>query len=697
MRSTTALIPFAALALPLWNPAWGQADPAPPVGTTTASTDLLPRADNGRQIYEVSQFTRFAPQTALDMAQEIPGFAITALSADRGLGEASQNVLINGQRITGKTNDAETALRRIPVSSIIRLEIADAATFNVSGINGQILNVVTKADALSGNFNWRGRVRGRIKPMFTNAEVNISGKLGKGDFTLGLSNNNALRAGGWGPDITRNANGDVLITRDYFNYFDTDEPRLSGTYSVQSGGGSIFNANAAFAIQRSRSRGIYDVSATGRLPSTEISANRGSGWNFEGGADYEFALGGGRLKLVGFHRSEHSPTSGVFRTDFSNGDPSTGERFDQVVDDGESVLRSEYRWKSGKNDWQASLEGAFNTFDASSELFELAGGNFNPIPLPGATSRVEEKRAQAIITYGRPLSDTLSLQASLGGEYSQLRQTGPGGLTRSFIRPKGTLALTWKASPGLTISSKLQRKVGQLTFGSFLASVDLQNGNDNGANPELVPPQSWLLENEANLSLGKVGSIKFKLDGELIYDLVDQIAISPTVEAIGNLPGTAKRLRSEINGTFALDTVGLAGAKLDLVLALQKTRVRDALLFNRPLSNRGISYWSVAFRHDVPRTDLAWGFSGERDVATQFYRLDYQSREINASIVSSLFVEHKDILGLKIRASEQNLFNQKEKNREIFYLARRDGPIDFTRATDIRWGPMLRLTVSGTF
>ena len=697
MRSTTPLLPFAALALPLSSQAWGQADTSPPVNAVAASTDLQPRPDNGRQVYEVSQFARFAPQTALDMAQEIPGFAITALSADRGLGEASQNVLINGQRITGKSNDAETALRRIPVSSIVRLEIADAATFNISGINGQILNVITKADTLQGNFNWRGRVRGRVKPSFTNAEVNISGKLGKGDFTLGLSNNNAFRAGGWGPDITRNANGDVLVTRDYFNYFDEDTPRLSSTYSVQSDGGSIFNANAAVAIQRSRGRGTYDVSAPGQLPSTEISANRGSGWNFEGGADYEFALGGGRLKLVGFHRAEHSPTSGVFRTDFTNGDPSTGERFDQVVDEGESVLRSEYRWKSGKSDWQASLEGAFNTFDATSELFELVGGNFNPVPLPGATSRVEEKRAQAIITYGRPLSDTLSLQASLGGEYSQLRQTGSGWLTRSFIRPKGTLALTWKASPALTMSSKLQRKVGQLTFGSFLASVDLQNGNDNGANPQLVPPQSWLLENEANLSLGKIGSIKFKLDSELISDLVDQIAISPTVEAIGNLPGTAKRLRGELNGTFALDTVGFKGAKLDLVLALQKTRVRDALFINRPLSNRSISYWSVDFRHDLPGTDVAWGFNGQRDVSTQFYRLDYQSREINASIVSSLFVEHKDILGLKIRATAQNLFNQKEKNREIFYLARRDGPVDFTRATDIEWGPMLRVTVSGTF
>lgn len=682
--------PFAMFSLLLLTP-------VTTLNAQTQTTDLQPRLENGRQIYEIAQFSRYAPQTAFDVVQEIPGFAVTAISSDRGLGEASQNILINGQRITGKSNNAENALRRISVASIVRLEIADAAAFNIPGINGQMLNVVTRADALQGNFAWRGRLRGRIIPMFTNAEINLSGKLGSGDFTLGLSNNDAFRAGGWGPDITRNANGDLLATRDYFNAFGVDAPRLSGTYSVTSDGGAIFNANAAVGFLRQRSRGTYDVTAPGQLPFTEISTNRGSGWNYEGGVDYEFGLGSGRLKLIGLHRAKRNTTSDVFRTEFSNGDPSTGERFDQVVKDGESVLRSEYRWKAGKSDWQVSLEGALNHFDAKSELFALVSGNFNPVPLPGATSRVEEKRAQAILTYGRPLSGTLLLQASLGGEYSQLQQTGPGGLTRSFQRPKGTLALTWTVTPALTISSKLQRKVGQLSFGSFIASVNLQNGNNNGANPKLVPPQSWLWENEANWSLGKFGSIKFKLDGELIQDLVDQIAISPTAEAIGNLPGTAERLRGEINGTFDLNAIGFKGAKLDVGLMLQTTNVRDALLLKRPLSSSERSNWNVAFRQDIPNTNMAWGFTGQKIAETPFYRLDYQSREINASIISALYIEHKDVLGLKIRATAQNLFNQREKNREIFYDGRRNGPINFTRNTDIKWGPMLRVAVSGNF
>ncbi len=409
-------------------------------------------------------------------------------------------------------------------------------------------------------------------------------------------------------------------------------------------------------------------------------------------------LGKGRLKLIGFYRFENSDFGNEFRSDFTNGNPSQGQRFDQLINEGESVLRGEYRWKAGKSDWQVSLEGALNFLDAKSELFDLQNGQYVQQPLNGATARVEEKRAQSILSYGRPLSEALSLQLTLGGEYSQLSQTGANGLTRTFIRPKGSVGLNWKASPTFTLSSKFQRKVGQLSFFSFLASVDVQNNNNNGENPQLVPPQSWLWENEANLSLGKAGSIKFKLDGELISDLVDQIPISATEEAVGNLSGTAKRLRGEINGSFVLDSIGFKGAKLDAVLALQATSVRDPLLLaNRPLSNRGRSYWSLDLRHDVPGTQWAWGLYAEDSKDNGFYRLDYFGRDFRTGPFTLAFIEHKDVMGLKVRATILNLIGQREDAREEFYVARRNGPIDFIRTTDFQYGTFYRLTVSGTF
>ena len=168
-------------------------------------------------------------------------------------------------------------------------------------------------------------------------------------------------------------------------------------------------------------------------------------WNYELGGDYEFGLGGGRLKLIGLRRFEHSPFSQTLIQSFADGSPTQGQRFTQVADETETILRGEYRWRGGNADWQVSLEGALNRLDIENGLFERnAAGDFVPVPFPNSAATVEERRAEAILTYGRPLSSNLTLQVSAGGEYSELSQSGAGGLTRTFYRPKGFLNLAWR-------------------------------------------------------------------------------------------------------------------------------------------------------------------------------------------------------------------------------------------------------------
>lgn len=677
----------ALIALSIATPAFAQ-----------DATNLEPKTENGRQVYEAGQFTRFAPQTALDMVRQIPGFSITEVSGDRGLGEASQNVLINGQRVTGKSNDAQTALGRIAVSSVIRLEIADAATFNISGIPGQVLNVVTRAENLKGNFVWKPQVRQRIPFHWSNAEVNISGKLGKADFTLGLNNtNSSWRGGGWGNEVVRDASGNLLFVRNQYGVSQGDGPKLAGTYARKTQAGSIFNANAAVQLVRSRNFREYDVLTPGKPDIFELSRSGEDEWNVELGADYDFALGGGRLKLIGFQRFEHSVPKGLFRRDFTDGTVPSAFKVDRVIDEGESVARAEYKWKGGKADWQVSAEGAFNFLDAKADYASLdSSGLFQPFTVPGSNARVEERRGQLILSYGRPLSPSLSLQSSIGGEYSELSQSGGTSLTRHFIRPKGSVTLSWKASPRLSATAKLERKVGQLNFYDFLASRDLQNNNANAGNAQLVPPQSWLLNLEANRSLGPGGSIKLKFDAEKISDIVDQIAISPTEESIGNLP-SAKRLRGEINASLLLDPIGFKGAKLDLTGSYQYVSLRDSLGIKRPISDRGRTYWNIDFRHDIPSTPWAWGVFAEQGSGYGFYRLDYFVRNFVTAPMVGGFIEHKNILGLKVRGQIFNFAGQTERYHEIFYQNRRNGPVDFTQDGVNKFGLIYRLTVSGTF
>ena len=56
-------------------------------------------AEAGERTFEAAGFARFAPGTAYDMLIQVPGFSIRQASVERGLGQATGNVLLNGQRI----------------------------------------------------------------------------------------------------------------------------------------------------------------------------------------------------------------------------------------------------------------------------------------------------------------------------------------------------------------------------------------------------------------------------------------------------------------------------------------------------------------------------------------------------------------------------------------------------------------------
>jgi outer membrane receptor for ferrienterochelin and colicins len=658
---------------------------------------IVPQIENGKRIYSVAQFARFSPQTAADVVSQIPGFSVTNVSNDRGLGEASQNVLINGQRVTGKGNDASTVLRRIPVNTIRRLEILDGAMLNISGLSGHVLNVITEQAGVQGNFNWRPRIRERVPTHWYPGDASISGKSALGDFSLGFRWD-GFRGGGWGEELeTRPMTGVSFIRHYPAPRFANDIPKLSGTINRRTDGGSIWNFNGS--VERSHFRrqvtAFYEVPG---LPGT-IESNRGDEkrWRTEIGTDYEFGLGDGRLKLIGFFTQR--PASNLNQqTTLADGQTiPAGSRFSRDSTEAERVLRSEYRWKALGGEWTLSGEAAYNFIDATGRLDVLdAQGVFQPVPLPGASSRVEERRGQSILSFSRPLNKGLSLQLTGGYEFSQLGQDAGAGVTRSFWRPKGSVSLAWNPASQWEMNLKLQRKVGQLNFFDFLASVDVINNNANGSNSQLVPPQSWVLQLETIRSLGGKGKIRLNLEAENVSDLVTQIPISATAEAPGNL-ASARRFQVQLDSSLLLDSIGIPGGKINSFINWRTTRMRDPVFGTNRQWNGNRSYWNVDFRQDVPNSKWAWGLFTEQQSTNKSLRLDYEERFSNTRPFGSVFLEHKDVWGLKMRALVGNIWNTRDHNQAVSYIARRDGPIEYARDYFITWHPFLQLSVSGTF
>lgn len=663
--------------------------PASPVPAATTRSTFLPE-----------DFARFAPRSALDMARQVPGFSIRSGDGARGLGQADTNVLVNGRRISGKSNGPVEALRRISAEDVVRLELVDGASLDIGGLTGQVLNVVTGSSGrITGQFRYSPEQRSFGTPArLLNGSVALAGGGAKSEWTLALRNE-SNRRGNEGIEQVFDSTGALTALRDEQANFNTDRVSLSGSFTRSADNGNVLNLTGQTQGFFFRETEVSRQNAPGAPIDRVRNLRRTEDeFNFELGADYEFAAGPGRLKLIAYHRYEDSPFTNAVVTTFTGGGAPQGSLFVQDADEAETILRSEYTFRAGGGNLVAAVEGVRNFLEINSALdVRDSAGVLQPAPLPGASDRVDEDRIDAGLTFSRALAANLQLQLSAGGEYSRLSQAGPQGLTRTFWRPKGFAALDWKVSPALNLAGRAERVVGQLDFFDFIASVDLDQDREDVSNANLVPEQSWVYELEASWRLGALGNLTVSGFLEDITDIVDQIPIEGGGQAPGNLP-SARFYGIESNATLLSDGLGWKGTRLDLAANWTTSAVRDPLLGNvREVSGNELFWFNLNFRHDIPSTDWAFGGDTGWEKNARQVRLDEISLNQPSFAFASAFIENKDVAGMTLRARVGNLLDQRDRFSRTVFTDRAAGQIAFSERRDRRFGTIFTFDVEGSF
>ena len=703
LDSRAVLLASAAMALIVPAPLLAQDLPPDPAVAPPPMETEIAAPGAGKRVYTQADFARFAPRTAYDMLRQVPGFTIRSpdeSELERGLGQANENVLINGERIANKSGGAVDALGKIPAADVERIEIVEAASLGIAGLAGQVANVVVAAERKSsGQFEWSPNFRAHFtKPEWLGGSISYSGSQGPVDYTLSARNDFG-RGGFGGPIILRGADGTVTERREEIYQSEYEQANLEAKFRLDAPGSSVANLTVNYipywnpALQRDR-RTLLGGETRQRVTETELE---GYELNFNG--DYEFALGPGRLKLIGLRRFEHEPLLQTQVLSFDSGAPSEGIRLVRDIRIGETIARAEYGWATGANVWQLSFERAYNSLDQRGELFELSPeGEFVEIAFPNGTGKVVETRYEGMATWSRPLGPTLDMQLAAGAETSRLERVDGDLGPRNFFRPKGSVTLGWRPAEGWDASLKVRRRVGQISFYDFLDQPRLADDRENAGNPDLVPPQSWEFETEVGRELGAWGKTRLRTWFHRVEDIVDRIPIGESGEGIGNLP-FANRLGFESSNTFLFDPLGWVGAKLDFSFGLESTSVRDPLTGNkRPISGIRDRWIDIALRHDVPGTPYAWGINADYGRYTRYY---YPTQIIDSwegPWWVGVFVEHKDVHGLTVRADIGNIANARHRNDRIVYDGRRDvSPISFYQLQDQLIGPIFDLSVRGTF
>ena len=99
----------------------------------------------------------------------------------------------------------------------------------------------------------------------------------------------------------------------------------------------------------------------------------------------------------------------------------------------------------------------------------------------------------------------------------------------------------------------------------------------------------------------------------------------------------------------------------------------------------------------MPGTDWAWGGDASYYFSEKDYRLTEVGRLWEGPVWASLFVEHKNVLGMTVRFTAGNLLSATSMWHRTVYEDRRTGPVAFFEARDRTIGPIFNLSFSGKF
>ena len=652
------------------------------------------------QVFEQTYFDQYAPQTALEMVQRVPGFTLEGGNDARGLGQGGANVLVNGQQITGKGDDVRDQVDRIPASNVTQINLVDGTSLDIPGLSGLVVDIITSSEqSISGSWEWEPEWRPRLEADLFDFEFKISGQEGNLSWAAELQNG-SRRLGQFGPETRRNTDGTAFEVRDHFRRFNIDAPGAAVNLNWKPENNHIANLNLEYNkvnIVR-RTRDIIDPITDRSGGGVERLNNGEDEWNAQIDGDYLFPLGPGKLKFIGYYRGEHSPTTSRF-FDFENDILVEQSEFNQVADEGEAITKAEYSWSPKKGrDWQVSLEGAYNFLDIENQFFDI----LDPANDGDLTElKIEENRAEAFITHTRQLSDKFTLQTALGVEYSELIADSN---SREFWRPKGRLTGTYQYDNSLKITANLEREVGQLNFFDFTNSIALEDEVDSReTNLNLIPDQNWSASLQLNKAFSGGHTIEAIVTGQLFSDLIDEVLID-TLDgnidtAIGNI-GSGRLGRVELNSLIKGDPFGLRGMELRSNLSFQTSNVTDPITFiDRQFSNSESFEWEVDLRHDIPDRDWAWGFSFDMSDRTDNFNPFLISQFNREPGLNDVFIEHKDILGMRVQVELSAIIPTEDQEDRIVFETPRNDPIIDRIDNRVRSfeGPLLSIKISDTF
>jgi hypothetical protein len=607
-------------------------------------------------VYDPGFFAPYAPRTALDIVQRIPGFTLDLGVVNtgnnntdiRGFAGVAGNVVLNGARPSSKSESLQTLLARIPASRVKRVEVGPGDLFGADySSKSQVVNLILSEDrGVAGNLAVSA-VRHWFGAVIPNASGSVVITRGPSSFNLSADTGRTDYYEEGYDRITDIATGDLLEFRRKYNSIHPHDPYVSGSWSLENADDKSIHVNARFAPSTFFLRQKNHVTPTGDAERDDSLIENYKTRVFELGGDVTRPFAGGAIKALVLANRTHKTVLDRYlvrnlgHTEVLGGgfeDDSTSQRNETI----------------GRLTWsrqnllglrvEVGGEYALNTLDYAFNLFNLEeGGTKTKVDLPIENATVKENRAEFWVNAGRSLTKNLRVDAGLNFEISQLKVRGDAVADRSLKFPKPSLTIDWQPRGGWHTQFILRRVVNQLDFYDFVSSAEISVGRVNGGNANLQPQRSWegrLLFEHPVLREGKV---RLELGYDLVSLLQDRILVvddqGNAFDAPGNL-GTGRRMYADLTFDAPLDRLW-KGLRVKVNGNVQQTRVKD------PISHQARDWsgfyprwqWDVDIRRDAGKFAYGVRFTDYR--RSTFFRTDEFDTNYNIGPYGNAFIEYR--------------------------------------------------------
>jgi hypothetical protein len=681
--------------------------------------------DDSTITYPAAFFAEYSPVSVNDMINVIPGVNLSGGGRRggnrRGLGSGENEILINGQRMTGKSNSGRDQLSRISASQVDYIEIIRGSSEELDVRNsGQTLNVVLldsgSRRSINTEVNMDRYEDGTLDP---GGKVSMSGQTGSFSYLLSAEaepryNNNIRNESSYDPDYTLKETIYEESVRE-----ETDLA-VSSAFSYQFSK-DLFQINALYG-ERSpptdTERFITDQSLA--LPETRLEREESQfdRYNWEIGGDWEHSFDDGSKYRVLFIVNDQEGQN--VRERFKVADDGTKNKdlfLYNLGRDRERIIRTSYTFNLAEaHGVEVGVERAqtIRNSDLRIGIPSTSGtpsdsvGGLVPLVIPNSTSEVEEIRYESFAVHNWQINDRMSLESTLLFEQSEISQSGDVSLSRdfNFVRPK--IDYRFDLTSSMQFRASIERDISQLSFSDFSASTD--NSDDDKdtelGNPNIVQEQSWVYTLNLEYRLpNNVGVLNSSVFYREIEDVIDRVDISTGPDNLsstrGNI-GDGERWGLNLSASLRLGFLGLPSALLNTNLSLQDSEIVDPFLgTTRRMRNNSRGFAGMGYRHDLTQYNMNYGFNysyglngGTGRTSIDVDDIETYRNEPNLT----LFMEKQAFGGTTFRLEAQNSLDSISCRERIrFDGATKNGVIEEIENSCNGSGPKFAVKVRRTF